>query len=70
MPVDEEKSEKQNVRGFQDFNICQKANQWVLGISQMTDDFTKNENFGLTSQFRRAVVFIQANFARYSRASA
>lgn len=63
MPVDEEKSEKQAARCFQDVNIWQKAHQWVLGIYRMTDGFPKNEQFGLTSQLRRAAVSIPANFA-------
>jgi four helix bundle protein len=63
MPIDEKKSEKRAARNFQDVNIWQKAHQWVLGIYRMTDNFPKNEQFGSTSQLRRAAVSIPANFA-------
>lgn len=62
MPVDKEKSEKRAARSFQDVNIWQKAHQWVLGIYRVTDNFPKNEQFGLTSQLRRAAISIPANF--------
>ena len=62
MSVNEKKSEKRAARSFQDVNIWQKAHQWVLGIYRMTDGFPKNEQFGLTSQLRRAAVSIPANF--------
>jgi len=61
--VNEKKSEKQAARSFQDVSIWQKAHQWVLGIYRMTDNFPKNEQFGLTSQLRRSAVSIPANFA-------
>ena len=62
MSVNEKKSEKRAARSFQDVNIWQKAHQWVLGIYRMTDGFPKNEQFGLTSQLRRAAISIPANF--------
>lgn len=63
MSVNEKKSEKRAARSFQDVNIWQKAHQWVLGIYRTTDSLPKNEQFGLTSQLRRAAVSIPANFA-------
>jgi len=62
MSVSEKKSEKQPARSFQDVNIWQKAHQWVLDIYRMTDSFPKNEQFGLTSQLRRAAISVPANF--------
>lgn len=50
-------------KSFQDVGIWQKAHQWVLGIYRLTANFPKQEQFGLTSQLRRAAVSVPANFA-------
>jgi len=50
-------------KSFQDVGIWQKAHQWVLGIYKLTANFPKHEQFGLTSQLRRAAVSVPANFA-------
>lgn len=39
----------------------QKAHELVLKIYEVTNGFPKNEQFGLTSQIRRAVVSIPSN---------
>lgn len=48
---------------FEDVELWQKAHKWVLSIYKFTDNFPKQEMFGLTSQLRRAAVSVPANFA-------
>ena len=48
---------------FEDVEVWQKAHSFVLGIYRLTENFPKQELFGLTSQLRRAAVSIPANFA-------
>ncbi len=48
---------------FTDLIVWQKAHQFVLSVYKLTKSFPKEEMFGLTSQFRRAVVSIPANIA-------
>jgi four helix bundle protein len=48
---------------FQDLVVWQKAHQFVLAVYQLTQNFSKSELYGLTSQFRRAAVSIPANIA-------
>ena len=48
---------------FQDLMIWQKSHKFVLEIYKLTSRFPKSEIYGLTSQFRRAVVSIPANIA-------
>jgi four helix bundle protein len=50
-------------RNFQDLIVWQKAHAFVLAIYKLSEEFPKNEVFGLTSQVRRAVVSIPANIA-------
>ena len=50
-------------RTFEDVDVWQKAHAWVLGIYKLTENFPKQELFGLTSQLRRAAVSVPANFA-------
>ena len=48
---------------FRDLTVWKKAHQWVLEIYRFTDSFLKVEQFGLTSQLRRAAISIPANIA-------
>ena len=48
---------------FEDLLVWQKAHQLVLAIYKLTKEFSKEEIFGLTSQFRRAAVSVPANIA-------
>jgi four helix bundle protein len=41
--------------------VWQKSHELVLKIYAITKDFPKDEQFGLTSQIRRAVVSIPSN---------
>jgi len=53
-----EKSKK-----FYDTIVWQKAHQFVLDVYSFTSTFPKNEDYALTSQFRRAAISITANIA-------
>ncbi len=48
---------------FEDLLVWQKAHLFVLLIYRITQEFPKNEQYGLTSQFRRAAVSVAANIA-------
>ena len=48
---------------FENIIACQKAHAFVLFVYRVTRHFPKDEIFGLTSQFRRAAVSIEANIA-------
>lgn len=48
---------------FEDVVAWQKAHAFVLQTYRVTAHFPKEEMFGLTSQFRRAAVSIEANIA-------
>jgi len=50
-------------RGFEDVEVWQRAHRWILDIYRLTDEFPRQEMFGLTSQLRRAAVSVPANFA-------
>ena len=49
--------------GFQRVIAWQKAHDFVLSVYCITKKFPEDEKFGLTSQFRRAAVSIEANIA-------
>jgi four helix bundle protein len=53
----------QRAKRSQDLIIWQKTHQLVLRIYRYTEAFPITEMFGLTSQFRRAAVSVQANIA-------
>lgn len=48
---------------FQDLIVWQKAHKFVLEVYKISQLFPKNEQYGLTSQFRRSAVSIPANIA-------
>ena len=48
---------------FEDVEVWKKAHAWVLSVYRFTEQFPKQEMFGLTSQLRRAAVSVPANFA-------
>ncbi len=48
---------------FQDLIVLQKAHDFVLKVYSFSSQFPSEENFGLTSQFRRAAISIAANIA-------
>ena len=48
---------------FEHVYAWQKAHEFTILVYQVTRIFPKEELFGLTSQFRRAAVSIEANIA-------
>lgn len=48
---------------FENIVAWQRAHESVLAVYQITKHFPEDEKFGLTSQFRRAAVSIEANIA-------
>jgi four helix bundle protein len=50
-------------KSFKELIVWQKAHQFVLAVYKLTNHFPKEEQFGLTSQFRRAAVSIAANIS-------
>lgn len=54
---------KQPSYSFESVVAWQKAHAFTLLVYRLTREFPKDEMFGLTSQFRRAAVSIEANIA-------
>ena len=54
---------REPAKTFQDLIVWQKAHQFVLAVYRLTDNFPRQEIYGLTSQLRRAAVSIPANIA-------
>ncbi len=48
---------------FENVIAWQKAHAFVLQVYQVTKHFPQEEKFGLTSQFRRTTVSVEANIA-------
>jgi four helix bundle protein len=48
---------------FEKVLAWQKAHQFVLSVYEVSRHFPEDEKFGLTTQFRRAAVSIEANIA-------
>jgi four helix bundle protein len=51
------------VQSYKDLTVWKKAMSLVVEIYKVTDDFPKQEVFGLTSQMRRAAVAIPCHIA-------
>lgn len=49
--------------GFENIMAWQKAHIFVLSVYRITKHFPDVERFGITSQFRRAAISIEANIA-------
>ena len=50
-------------QSFEEVIAWQRAHAFVLSVYKITKGFPDDEKFGLTSQFRRAAVSIEANIA-------
>ncbi|HUW04655.1 MAG TPA: four helix bundle protein [Williamwhitmania sp.] len=50
-------------KSFEDLLVWQKAHSFVLIAYEITSNYPRLEQFGLTSQFRRAAISIPANIA-------
>jgi four helix bundle protein len=50
-------------QGFRDLMVWQKAMQLTAAVYRLTQQFPREEQYGLTSQIRRAAVSIPSNIA-------
>lgn len=48
---------------FENLQVWQQAHSFVLLVYKVTRHFPSDEKYGLTSQFRRAAISIEANIA-------
>ena len=55
--------EENVARSFESLIMWQEAHKVTLLVYKLTKSFPKEELFGLTSQFRRAIVSVSANIA-------
>jgi len=63
--------EKIKIKSFTDLNAWKESHRLVLMVYKYTENFPKNEIFGLTNQMRRAVVSVVSNIAEgFSRGTA
>ena len=53
----------ENVTQYNDLNVWKKAIVLVSFIYEITKDFPREENYGLTNQMRRCAVSIPSNIA-------
>ena len=51
------------MQNFRNLQVCQKSHRLTLAIYKATKAFPKDEQYGLTSQIRRATASIPANIA-------
>lgn len=59
------------MNSFRDLIVWQKAHRLTLSVYKVTKDFPSHEQYGLTSQMRRAAVSIASNIAEgFGRSSA
>lgn len=62
--------ESEKIKSFTDLNAWREGHYLVLEIYKITKRFPKEEQFGLTSQIRRAIVSLTSNIAEgFSRKS-
>jgi four helix bundle protein len=54
---------EQNTKGYRKLIVHQKADELAFQTYQATNDYPKDELFGLTSQMRRCAVSVPANIA-------
>lgn len=58
------------IKSFTDLNAWKEAHSLVLEVYEITKEFPKEEQFGLTNQIRRAIVSVTSNIAEgFSRNS-
>ena len=51
------------MKTYKDLVVWQKSIELVITIYELTDNFSKEETYGLTSQIRRAAVSMPSNIA-------
>ena len=54
---------RQKIQSFTDLRVWQEGHKLVLRIYELTAKFPQSEQFGLTSQIRRAAISITSNIA-------
>jgi len=54
---------EEKIKTFRDLRVWQKGIDLVKNIYKITRDFPKEEQYGLTSQLRRAAISIPSNIA-------
>jgi four helix bundle protein len=52
-----------SIQSYRDLEVWQKSRMLVTQLYQLTKTFPKEENYGLTSQLRRAAVSVPSNIA-------
>ena len=57
----------EKIKGFEDLKVWQKSHELVLEVYKVTQRFSNEEKFGLTSQIRRSAVSVAANIAEGSK---
>ena len=57
----------QNAGSYRDLEVWKKSLELVEEIYKLTEQFPKNETYGLSSQMQRAVVAIPSNIAEGQR---
>ena len=53
----------EKIRSYKDLIVWQKAIQLVILIYKITEQFPKEELYGLTSQIRRSAISVPSNIA-------
>lgn len=62
--------DNQKIKSFTDLNTWKEGHKLVLKIYDITSKFPREEQFGLTSQLRRAAVSVTSNISEgFSRKS-
>jgi four helix bundle protein len=51
------------IQSFRDLQIWQKSMQLAVSVYRLTDEFPREERYGLTSQIKRSAVSIPSNIA-------
>ena len=58
------------IKSYRDLIVWQKAMEFVTAVYEITKDFPKEEQYGLTAQIRRSAVSVPSNIAEgYGRNS-
>ncbi len=59
--------DNKNVNSYKDLIVWQKSMELVVEVYKITNQFPKEELYGLTSQMRRCVISIPSNIAEGRR---